>query len=405
MKIKKLSKKMMATLLALLMISSVGISYASDTLPGVGTELKALVSDLKVRLDGRQVLNRIIVIDGTSYLPVREMSNLFGVDVYYNSFDRSINLYDNQPYTVEPTLDTGRYVGEVKFTFDNGAVYEGGYRNGKFHGEGKIIYADGSMYEGNFINGVIEGEGTYTAINGDEFEGYFKDNEYYGYGTYTYANGDEITGEFRGSEIIGNAYVEIEVTGEKKNIEGKDWDRPIQTVNIYEKTFVPYKYNGTADIIFENGIRYEGEVSDNYFNGEGTMYYQNGSVYEGNWVKNKKTGKGTFVYSNGSKYDGYFLNDKYNGDGTFYYSNGDMYDGAWENGKRHGYGKYIEANGNTFKGMWDNDAKHTLDQRDDEDYPGYGEYEVDKKNTEDGQRKEYKQKWKNGKLIKEVLDK
>jgi len=403
--VKLFKKKELITFLVVsLILGTLSVAYA-DGLGAIGTKLQATVFGLRVRLDGRQILDRIIVIDGTSYLPVRKVSELLGIDVYYNSFTQDIELRDNQPTTVEPTLSHGRYIAEVKFTYDNGTVYDGGYRNGMFQGKGKIIYADGTIYDGHFINGVLEGHGKYTALNGDKYEGIFKNNVYDGFGKYTYANGDVVEGEFKDDKLVSEfVYVRIKATGERLNIKSKEWDRPFRTVDVYDKTFIPYKYNGTAKIWFENGDHYDGEITDNYFNGKGTMVYQNYSEYDGNWVKNRKTGYGTFTYSNGSIYKGYFLNDKYNGEGTFYYTNGDRYDGAWENGLRVGYGKYTEANGNYFKGLWKDDNKHTLEQTDDKDFYGYGTYIIESRNTADGKRITLKQKWENGKLKRVVVD-
>ena len=43
---------------------------------------------------------------------------------------------------------------------DDGAIYEGEYKNNKFHGKGTMIYKDGTEYSGNFRNGKAEGQGT-----------------------------------------------------------------------------------------------------------------------------------------------------------------------------------------------------------------------------------------------------
>ena len=81
--------------------------------------------------------------------------------------------------------------------------------------------------------------------------------------------------------------------------------------------------------------------------------------------------------------------------------NGTVYDGTFSNGLYHG-----EGNENYFKGNWANGNKHTLEQTDDKDYRGYGEFVLHGNNNPklDGDRIYYKQKWDNGKLIKEIKD-
>lgn len=241
-----------------------------------------------------------------------------------------------------------------------------------------------------------------------KYKGQFSNNNYKGYGTYTYNNGDVIIGEFDGNELVPNSvvYVKIKATNETKYIKGKDWNRQIVGVNTYSFNFDKTRFNGTADIVFRDGTHYKGSVSNNTFNGQGEITYIDGSSYKGNWVSDQKTGRGTFTYTNNTKYDGYFLNNQYEGEGKFYYANGDVYDGSWKANKRHGYGKYTYANGDIFKGNWVNDNKHTLEQTDDKDYKGYGDFILNGKNNPnlDGKKVYYKQKWDNGKLIKEVKD-
>ena len=86
------------------------------------------------------------------------------------------------------------------------------------------------------------------------------------------------------------------------------------------------------------------------------------------------------------------------------HSNGDAYDGGWKKGKPEGYGKYTEANGNAFYGMWQDGLKHTLSEKDDEDFKGYGTYTVNRKNTSDGETERCKQKWSEGRLLRERKD-
>lgn len=397
-------KKRIGILLLIILVFTANIGFAEEGF------LKAYITNINVNLDGMRVFDEIIVIDGTSYLPVRKLASMFGADVHWDSFSNAIDLINNKPHTVEPKLTSHiSYMADVKYVYDNGTVYKGQLRNGLYDGEkNEIIFPDGTTYRGDFIDGVIEGNGEYTAINGDTYKGLFSNNRYNGYGIYTYVNGDVIQGEFDGNELVPNSvvYVRIKATNEIKHIKGKNWNRKITGVNTYPFNFDKTRFNGTVDIVFRDGTHYKGSISNNTFNGQGEITYIDGSKYKGTWVSDQKTGKGTFTSANNTKYDGYFLNNQYEGEGKFYYANGDVYDGTWKANKRHGYGKYTFANGDVFRGNWEDDNKHTLKQTDDKDYKGYGEFMLHAKNNPklNGKRIDYKQKWKNGKLIRQIKD-
>lgn len=48
---------------------------------------------------------------------------------------------------------------------------------GKHHGKGKLSYeVTGDEYDGDWLEGEIEGEGKFTFSNGDVYAGEFKDN-------------------------------------------------------------------------------------------------------------------------------------------------------------------------------------------------------------------------------------
>ncbi len=399
---KNLGKKSMSLILSLvLIISSVGIVYADEPNEDKNVEdnLEAVLTDLKVKLNGSKVLDETVVIDGKSYLPLEKMCELLEIEFSYDDENRTIEINSSQEN------DKELFHGNVKFVYSNGTIYEGGYRNGQFNGDGTINYPDGSMYEGNFVNGVIEGEGEYTASNGDVYVGQFVNNDYCGHGKYTCLNGNSIEGKFESSKIKGYARVKISGEDEARQMGGYDWTSHVETMDISSKAFDLHKYNGTADLIYANGDHYDGALTDDCYNGNGTLISQDGSTYKGNWIMNKKSGNGTITYADGSMYKGYFLNGQYDGQGKMYYVNGDVYDGAWKLSKKEGYGRYTEANGNYFYGMWKNDVKHTLDEDDDEDYKEYGTYVKNSKNTGCNKSEYYKQKWENGELLKQRKDK
>ena len=69
------------------------------------------------------------------------------------------------------------------------------------HGYGTYTWADGSIYVGEYKNDKYHGNGTYTYANGDKYVGQMKDGNFNGQGTYTLADGTiEHSGEWVNDE-------------------------------------------------------------------------------------------------------------------------------------------------------------------------------------------------------------
>ena len=88
--------------------------------------------------------------------------------------------------------------------YTNGDKYEGEWKNNKQYGKGIVTYFNGEKYEGDWREGMFDGIGTFFLKNGERFEGKFKDNKYNGYGKYFYLNGDWLEGVFRNDHPSGN---------------------------------------------------------------------------------------------------------------------------------------------------------------------------------------------------------
>ncbi len=81
---------------------------------------------------------------------------------------------------------------------------EGNFVDGIRDGFCKYTYQNGDVYEGYWKNGVKEGKGFYKYLrSGDFFEGIFENNKKSGYGEYRYGNGDYYQGEFRNGKRHG----------------------------------------------------------------------------------------------------------------------------------------------------------------------------------------------------------
>ena len=94
--------------------------------------------------------------------------------------------------------------GYRKYTFNNGDVYEGEWKEGVKEGYGKYTSKDGDVYEGGWKGGVREGHGKMTYENGDVYEGKWKGGVREGYGEYTFKDGNVFEGEWKGGKIKQN---------------------------------------------------------------------------------------------------------------------------------------------------------------------------------------------------------
>jgi len=56
--------------------------------------------------------------------------------------------------------------GEGTFTWANGAVYEGEWKDNKRNGHGIYKWSNGDVYEGEWKNNQPNGKGTLTLTNG-----------------------------------------------------------------------------------------------------------------------------------------------------------------------------------------------------------------------------------------------
>jgi hypothetical protein len=78
--------------------------------------------------------------------------------------------------------------GKGIYSFTDGSLYEGQFKNRLFHGKGTMKYANGNVYIGNWVKNERVGKDQLTFVNGDQYRGDFKNNQFWGIGTYRYAD-------------------------------------------------------------------------------------------------------------------------------------------------------------------------------------------------------------------------
>ena len=74
---------------------------------------------------------------------------------------------------IEGHMTNGRRLGEVKITYENGDIYIGKLnKNGNLHGQGKYTFTDGKVLEGIWKNGNFMNENKPTSTSNPKIEGY-----------------------------------------------------------------------------------------------------------------------------------------------------------------------------------------------------------------------------------------
>ncbi|RKO86588.1 hypothetical protein BDK51DRAFT_35997 [Blyttiomyces helicus] len=75
--------------------------------------------------------------------------------------------FAHSPFDSE--VQNGRVEGKGKYTFPDGHVYIGDFKDGQFHGEGTIHFTSGGKYEARWAAGLAVA-GTYTFKDGLKYE-------------------------------------------------------------------------------------------------------------------------------------------------------------------------------------------------------------------------------------------
>jgi hypothetical protein len=79
--------------------------------------------------------------------------------------------------------------GKATFTFPNGRIYVGEFKDGIENGQGTLTYTSGNKYVGEFKDGKSHGQGTFTFPNGNKYVGEFKDGKSHGEGILKFPDG------------------------------------------------------------------------------------------------------------------------------------------------------------------------------------------------------------------------
>jgi len=227
--------------------------------------------------------------------------------------------------------------GLRKYTWPNGDIYIGEWKNQMRNGRGRFLWANGNMYAGTWKNDQKEGKGRIFYACGNIYEGEFKNDLENGRGKLTWSNGDVYKGDFKDGFAEGIGRVVYD-NGE-----------------IYDGEWKKNKPEGRGVAKYANGDRYEGEWVDGRAEGKGKFIWATGDVYEGDFTNDQRDGQGRLKYANGNVYEGRFRYNQREGFGIFRWTNGEEYEGTWRNDQREGSGKLLNGNTLVYNGEWRHD--------------------------------------------------
>ncbi|XP_018537544.1 alsin isoform X2 [Lates calcarifer] len=219
------------------------------------------------------------------------------------------------------------FTGEGRF---KDAQYTGGWLAGRVHGRGTMKWPDGRTYTGNFKNGLEDGYGECIIPNKvlnkpDTYQGHWKDGKIHGFGKYKYASGEVYEGCFCDGQRHGYGMLSS----------GKQ-ARTSSSVFIGQWVQDRKTGYGVYDDITK-GEKYMGLWLDDQRNGSAVVVTQYGVYYEGTFKENKMSGPGLLVSDDDTAFHGEFSDDwTVNGKGVLSLANGDclegLFSGEWSTG-------------------------------------------------------------------------
>uniref|UniRef100_A0A4W6DJM0 Alsin Rho guanine nucleotide exchange factor ALS2 n=1 Tax=Lates calcarifer TaxID=8187 RepID=A0A4W6DJM0_LATCA len=200
------------------------------------------------------------------------------------------------------------FTGEGRF---KDAQYTGGWLAGRVHGRGTMKWPDGRTYTGNFKNGLEDGYGECIIPNKvlnkpDTYQGHWKDGKIHGFGKYKYASGEVYEGCFCDGQRHGYGMLS---SGKQARTSSSvfigQWVQDRKTgYGVYDDITKGEKYmglwlddqrNGSAVVVTQYGVYYEGTFKENKMSGPGLLVSDDDTAFHGefsdDWTVNGKVEK------------------------------------------------------------------------------------------------------------------
>ncbi|XP_041857006.1 alsin-like isoform X2 [Melanotaenia boesemani] len=217
---------------------------------------------------------------------------------------------------------TASYTFTVDERFKD-AQYIGGWLAGRVHGRGTMKWPDGRMYKGNFKNGLEDGYGECVIPNKvlhkpDSYQGQWREGKIHGFGKYKYSSGEVYEGCF--SDGLRHGYGMLssgKLARTSSSVFIGHWVHDKKTgYGVYDDITRGEKYmglwlddqrHGSAAVVTQYGVYYEGTFRENKMNGPGLLVSEDDTFFQGEFSDEwTVSGKGVLSLPNGDCLDGLF---------------------------------------------------------------------------------------------------
>tara|TARA_B100001093_G_scaffold239990_1_gene229813 strand:- start:258 stop:1763 length:1506 start_codon:yes stop_codon:yes gene_type:complete len=232
---------------------------------------------------------------------------------------------ENHPYKGNIVKSNGTWYGETQdmlsmsdigvMTYDDGGIYDGGWKNEKRHGQGSykkyskdkslILSQIGLWKNDKFVDSTEKSMTLIETRYGDSlFVGDIKDTKPHGEGKFIFKIG----------------------TAEEKSISG-NWTSGSITYGTIQTS--KYTYTGN---IKKSELDTGDDMGDLHAHGNGTKRFRSGKIARGEFISGSMQ-KGFMQYPNGSKYEGQFTRGYRDGNGVLTQKDGTVIKDFWCMGK------------------------------------------------------------------------
>uniref|UniRef100_A0A669CCL0 Alsin Rho guanine nucleotide exchange factor ALS2 n=1 Tax=Oreochromis niloticus TaxID=8128 RepID=A0A669CCL0_ORENI len=189
------------------------------------------------------------------------------------------------------------------------AQYTGSWLAGRVHGRGTMKWPDGRLYKGNFKNGLEDGYGECVIPNKllnktDTYQGQWREGKIHGFGKYKYASGEVYEGCFCDGQRHGYGMLSSgKLARNSSSVFIGQWVHDKRTgYGVYDDITRGEKYmgmwlddqrHGSAVIITQHGVYFEGAFRENKMSGLGLLMSDDDTVFHGeftdDWTISGKT--------------------------------------------------------------------------------------------------------------------
>ena len=172
-------------------------------------QLENIIDDNKNVEDIRHNLSDIVIMMNWIINENKRNSELINSEIT-KLRSKTYNISSDKYKKIE--LKNGIFIGNVIknkkegkgiFYYNNGAKYEGEYKNDLRNGKGIFYYKEGHIYDGEWENDKKHGRGILYINSGEIYEGEFKEGLFDGFGIFNYSGGEKYIGEFKDNKRNG----------------------------------------------------------------------------------------------------------------------------------------------------------------------------------------------------------